>query len=278
MKTAILGIGLIGGSLGLGLRQASWPVQGWSPSPDTRALALRRGAIERAFETPEDAVEDAELIVVASPIRAIPEIFQAIAGAARDGAVVTDVASVKAQVLRWAAELLPPRLRFVGGHPMAGKEVQGVAAADPATLHGCTYCLAPPDAEALPVVREMVEAIHARPLILNAEEHDRAVAAASHLPFVAATALVQAATPELGGLAGEVAASGFRDTTRVAMASPPMHADICNFNAEAVRDMIDRMQRELDALKASLTDPAIEASFVQAAEARRQWAISRGGL
>jgi prephenate dehydrogenase len=271
VNTAILGVGLIGGSIGLRLREQGWKVTGWSPRQETRRLALDRGAIDIATATPEEAVDGAELIVVASTIRAIPEMFRVVAGAAEDGAVVTDVASVKTQVLRWADELLPRQLLFVGGHPMAGKELQGVAAADARLFQGCTYCLVPGSKESLPRLEELVEAVGARALVVDAAEHDRAVAAASHLPFVAATALVRAIAPDLEGLAGAVAASGFRDTTRVAMASTTMHADICNFNAEAISDSIERLQAELERLKSELREPSIERTFVEAAEARRRW-------
>ncbi|MFI5267621.1 MAG: prephenate dehydrogenase [Chloroflexota bacterium] len=279
MNTAILGVGLIGGSIGLRLREQGWRVTGWSPREQTLQLAVRRGAIDLAAATPEEAVEGAELIVVASTIRAIPSMFRAVASGAKNGAVVTDVASVKTQVLRWAAELLPRHVRFVGGHPMAGKELQGVAAADAKLFDGCTYCLvpAPGSREALPRLEELVEAVGARSLVIAAEDHDRAVAAASHLPFVAATALVRAVAADLEDLAGAVASSGFRDTTRVAMASPTMHADICNFNAEALGGMIDRLQAELARLKAELRQPGIEQAFVEAAEVRQRWTKTRAG-
>jgi len=269
-NVAILGLGLIGGSIGLGLREKDWPVTGWSPSPETRDLALDRGAVDRAASTAEEAVKRVQFIVLAGPIRALPDLFRVVAEAAADGAIVTDVASVKSQVMRWAGELLPHRLHFVGGHPMAGKELQGVAAAEAALLRGCTYCLVPASEDGLSAVKEMVAALEAQTLVLTAEDHDRAVAAASHLPFIAATALVRAVATDLPGLAGSVASSGFRDTTRVAMASPAMHADVCNFNAPAIDLLIDRLIEELTYLKAHLHDPAIEAAFQQAAELRKQ--------
>lgn len=277
LDTAILGVGLIGGSIGLRLRERGWRVTGWSPSEQTLGLALRRGAIDAAAATPEEAVAEAELIIVASTIRAVPAMFEAVARTARPGAIVTDVASVKSQVLRWAAQLLPGHVQFVGGHPMAGKELQGVAAADPNLFADCTYCLVPGERRALPRLEELVDALGARSLIIAAEDHDRAVAAASHLPFIAATALVRAVAADLDDLTGAVASSGFRDTTRVAIASPTMHADICNFNADAVSEMIERLQTELDRLKAELSDPGIEQSFADAAAVRQRWLKTRAG-
>jgi len=275
--TAILGVGLIGGSIGLRLRERGWRVTGWSPREQTLELAARRGAIDDAAASPEAAVEGAELIVVASTIRAIPAMFRAVAAAAKPGAVVTDVASVKTQVLRWAGELLPDHVQFVGGHPMAGKELQGVGAADANLFEGCTYCLVPGSREALPRLEELVEALGARSLTIAAEDHDRAVAAASHLPFLTATALVRAVAADLEDLAGAVASSGFRDTTRLAIASPTMHADICNFNADALSGMIDRLQVELERLQGELRNPGIERAFVEAAEVRQRWAETRAG-
>jgi prephenate dehydrogenase len=278
-RVAILGVGLIGGSIGLRLRQAGWTVAGWSPSPDTRRLAVERGAIGFAAASAEDAVEGADLVVVASTIRAIPDMFRTVARAARAGAVVTDVASVKGQVLAWARELLPAHVSFVGGHPMAGKELQGVAAADARLLEGCTYCLVPGTAsqDGLPAAREMVEAVGARPLVVGAEEHDRAVAAASHLPFVVSTALVRAVAGDLDGLAGQLAATGFADTTRIAMASPAMHADICAFNPAALAALIDRLQEELGAFRGRLEGEELEPMFVEAAQVREQWGRRRAG-
>jgi len=277
LRTAILGVGLIGGSIGLALRRDGWPVTGWGPREGSLKEALRCGAIERIAASVQDAVEDAELVIAAGPIRSLPAVFRSIARAARAGTVVTDVGSVKGQVLRWAAELLPDRLHFVGGHPMAGKEVQGVGAADANLLCGCTYCLVPGSDRGLTIVRQLVAAVGARPLIVSADDHDRAVAAASHLPFLIATALIKTVAPELEDLTGMVAASGFRDTTRVAMASPAMHADICNFNSLALREVISRFESALGELRSQLDEAAIEQAFEQAARARQAWGRTRAG-
>ena len=104
-------------------------------------LALERGAIERIAPSAEQAAAEAELVILAGPIRSLPDLMRATAAGARPGTVVTDVASVKTQVMRWAAELLPSSVHFVGGHPMAGKEIQGVGAAEADLLRGCTYCV-----------------------------------------------------------------------------------------------------------------------------------------
>ncbi|MHB8619739.1 MAG: prephenate dehydrogenase [Chloroflexota bacterium] len=278
MRTALLGVGLIGGSIGLALRQAGWPVGGWGPNRRTLELAAGMGAIDRVASSAGAAVAQAELVVLAGPIRALPGLLRSVAAAASPGTVVTDVASVKEQVMRWAAELLPAHVDFVGGHPMAGKERQGIASAEAGLLRGRTYCLVPsverpgPGSDrALDVGRALVEAVGAVPLVLEAAEHDRAVAATSHLPFVAAAALVRTVADELPGLAGAVAAGGFRDTTRVAAGSPEMHADICTFNRGALLACIERYQDALEAVKRMIGQPQIEAEFAAARRARLDW-------
>ncbi|HEU0167376.1 MAG TPA: prephenate dehydrogenase/arogenate dehydrogenase family protein [Chloroflexota bacterium] len=275
MRIAILGVGLIGGSIGLAVRREGWQVTGWGPRDESLQLAARRGAVDRIATNAVEACEGAELIVLAGPIRSLPDLMRAAARGARAGTVVTDVASVKGQVMRWAEELLPPNLCFVGGHPMAGKEVQGVGAADPDLLRGATYCLVPGPQPGMDRVEQLVSAVGARKLLVNPEDHDRAVAAASHLPFMVATALVEAVGDDLLDLAGAVAAGGFSDTSRVAQASPAMHADICNYNAPAVADMIARFEMALAGLKAKLAEPDIEADFTHAAQARQRWSQTR---
>ncbi|MBV8085996.1 MAG: prephenate dehydrogenase/arogenate dehydrogenase family protein [Chloroflexi bacterium] len=274
MRIAILGVGLIGGSIGLAVRREGWHVTGWGPREESLQLALRRGAIDRMAGSAEEACQEAELVVLAGPIRSLPELMRSTARGARGGTVVTDVASVKAQVMRWAAELLP-RLHFIGGHPMAGKEVQGVGAADADLLRGATYCVVPGPEKAQAKVEQLVRAVGARKLLVQPDDHDRAVAAASHLPFLVATALVQAVGDDLHDLAGAVAAGGFSDTSRVAQASPAMHADICNYNAPAVAGMIGRFETALARLKAKLAEPNIEADFSHAAQARQRWSQER---
>ena len=151
----------------------------------------------------------------------------------------------------------------------------GVGSADAELLRGCTYCVVPGAPDGMAALDALIAAVGARRLVVNAEEHDRAVAAASHLPFVVASALVRAVGADLQGLAGDVAAGGFTDTSRVAQASPAMHADICNYNAPAVADMIARFEVELARLKAHLAERSIEDDFVGAADLRRRWREGR---
>jgi len=251
-RIAIIGLGLIGGSIGLALKQANLTdieIIGTARSRDTVQRAKKRGAIDAIAHTPEDAARGARLVIIASPIMTIPLIMDEIAPALPDGAIVTDVASTKGQVMRWAREKLPGHAHFVGGHPMAGKESTGIDAAEADLFHGKPWVVVPSvDApeSAVSTVVSLARAVGARPLFMDADEHDSYVAAISHLPLTLASALFSLAFsseawPEMAGLAS----SGFRDTTRLASGSPEMAHDIVVTNRENVLHWLDRMQAEL---------------------------------
>jgi prephenate dehydrogenase len=207
------------------------------------------GAIDAEAFTPADAVKGARLVIVASPILTFPGIFEEIAPALEEGAIVTDAGSTKAIVDRWAKEKLPDRVYFVGGHPMAGKEHAGIEHAEAGLFKDKPWVIAPSvDApeSAVNTVIGLAQITGARPIFMDAEEHDAYVAAVSHLPLAVAAALFTVtngsqAWPELASLAS----SGFRDTTRLASGSPEMAHDIVQTNREHVLHWIDRMQAEL---------------------------------
>jgi len=251
-RVAIIGLGLIGGSIGLALKQAGLKdveIIGTARSRETVQRAKKRGAIDEFAYTPAEAVAGAKLVIVASPIMTLPLIFDEIAPALAEGAVVTDVASTKSQVMRWAKEKLPATAQFVGGHPMAGKETMGIDAADPGLFRDRPWVVVPPvDAaeSAIQTVVAIAQTVGARPIFMDADEHDSYVAAISHLPLTLASALFSvvfgsAAWPELAGLAS----SGFRDTTRLASGSPEMAHDIAVTNRENILHWLDRLQLEL---------------------------------
>ncbi|MDE3076348.1 MAG: prephenate dehydrogenase/arogenate dehydrogenase family protein [Chloroflexota bacterium] len=256
----------------MALRAAGWPVTGWGPRPQTLQLALELGAIDRVASSPGAAVAQAELVIASGPIRTLPMLFRSVAAAAAPGTIVTDVASVKGEVMAWARDTLPPYLEFVGGHPMAGREQTGVRSASAELFRGCTYCLVPTSGRSLEAGETLAAAVGAQALVVEAEAHDLAVAATSHLPFVVSTALVGAVQGDLAGLAGTVGSSGFRDTTRIAAGSPEMHADICHYNQPAITQWIERFQRQLENLKAQLSQDSIQQTFSDAREARLAWA------
>lgn len=278
-RVALLGLGLMGASLGLALREAgaATEVAGYDAAPGVAVRARERGAITVACASVAEAVRGADLVVLAAPVLALRSLLADIAPHLGERALVTDVGSTKAQVRAWAAALLPWGVTFVGGHPMAGAERSGVEAADPSLYHGCVWCLTPtaetPPA-ALAALSSLVERLGAHPLVVDAEAHDAAVAAISHLPLVAAVALTNAVAgrPDWA-LAQHLAAGGFRDTTRVAAGNPRMARDICLTNTQPLLAALDGYLAELHALRAALAagDPNIEARFQMAQTTRTAW-------
>lgn len=258
-RIAIIGLGLIGGSIGLALKGAGLgdvEIAGVARSRETAQKAKKLGAIDVDARTPEDAVRGARLVIVASPILTMPRIFEEIAPALADGAVVTDAASTKGAVMRWAKEKLPASVYFVGGHPMAGKETTGIDVADADLFRGNPWVIVPsvdaPEAAVHSVIA-LAQTVGAEPLFMDADEHDSYVAAISHLPLTVASALFSiaygsAAWPELASLA----ASGFRDTTRLASSSPEMAHDIMQTNRDNVAHWIDRLMEELAAYRSAI--------------------------
>lgn len=281
MNVTIIGLGLVGGSLGLALRSAeSYAVVGWDRDPRMTAAAVERGAIGRAPASLSDAVRDADLVIVATPVLAVRFVLEAIGPHLKPGAIVTDVASTKVQVLEWAQALLPSNVAFVGGHPMAGSEQHGIANARLDLLRGAVYCLTPlagAPVDALQTLEALVQQIGARPLRIAAAAHDSYVAAVSHLPFVLSAALVQLtaddpAWPDMQ----QIAATGYRDMTRLAAGDPRMHRDICLTNADLIRPQLQAMARLLDQLADQLDDPqALDDLFTAAQQNRTAWLRQR---
>jgi len=276
VKVAIIGLGLIGGSIGLALRQAGYgEIAGYDRRAEVVARALERRAIDRGASSIAEAARGAELVVLATPPLALRETLLELAPELGGATIVTDTASTKQHVLQWALELLPDSARFVGGHPMAGSEQQGIANARPDLFHGALYCLTPDrscSADDLQAVEAMVAALGASPLRLDAAVHDAAVAAVSHLPFVVAAALVELALVEQQPARWRLAAAGFRDTTRTASGDALMHRDICLANADALRPLLQHMARRLDQVAARLDDPEfLLRFFADAQRVREEW-------
>lgn len=268
MRVAILGLGQIGGSVGRALVAAGdpWQVSGWTRSKDARRSAATDG-IETASSL-GDACAGADIVLLAAPPLACLELLDTLAGAGKgaraDGAVITDVASTKAVICARASAL---GLRFVGGHPMAGREASGYGAADPGLFQGRLWVVSPPEPPATPDpdaearVVAIAAACGAEVVRLGAAEHDAAVAAISHLPLVVAAALVEAIA---GGpswpLERRLAAGGWASMTRLARGDVEMSAGIFATNGPAVAERLRDLRRVLDAWLAELDalppDPA----------------------
>lgn len=283
-SVAILGLGLIGGSLGLALRRAAGvrpaetlKITGWDRDPATAELALQRGAVDQVAGDAAAAAAAADLVIVAVPVLAVREVFAAIAAAIHPETVITDVASTKAAVCGWASGLFGAQ--FVGGHPMAGSERAGIAQARADLFEGAVYCLTPDQQtapSALDLATRMVEQIGARPRLIDPRAHDQVLAAISHLPFLLSTALVEVAAsdPEWDVLA-EIAASGFRDVSRLASGDPYMHRDICLTNGDAIRPWLRAAAQALEAFADDLDNSDALLRRFEQAKAVRDEMITR---
>ncbi len=251
-RLAIIGLGLIGGSIALTVKRArpeGLDVAGYDYDWDAVRAATKANALDHGARSAATAVEGAALVVIATPISQVRAALEEIAPALGDGAVVTDVASTKRDILRWAVELLPAEVAFVGGHPIAGKEQSGFGAADAELFQGKPWAITPtaktPES-AIRLVESLIALAGAQLLVIDAEEHDSYMAAISHLPLVAATALFSLmsgsrAWPELAALAGP----GFRDTSRLASTNPDLSHDISVTNKENLLHWLDRFGEEL---------------------------------
>ena len=276
-RLTIIGTGLIGGSLGLALKAAGLEkleIVGHDRERGAANRAKQLGAIDRAEHNLPRAVKGASMVIIATPVLAVREVMQQIAGDLAEGAVVTDTASTKAQVLQWAEELLPASVSFVGGHPMAGKETPGIEHAE-ATLFGQTaYCVCPSvNAEdgAVRSVVSLVQLLGAEPLFIDPEEHDQYAAAVSELPLLLSAALFSLlrSSPTWADMA-PMASSGFREMTRLASGDPRMSHDICVTNREAAVHWLERMAAELYRFRDLLQDARDEALLEAFAKAQME--------
>jgi prephenate dehydrogenase len=252
----VAGVGLIGGSIALGARQRFLADTVIGLDPDAEALEVARfhGVIDEARLEPGEWLAQADLVILATPAGTLVPLAHELAPHLREDAIVSDVGSVKAKIVRQLGGL-----RFVGGHPMAGSDRAGVKNADAALLENAVWVLTPTDGtdpQALAKVRAFVEHLGARPIDVPPEQHDRLVARVSHLPYLAALALTQLASDHgERDLAMLLAAGGFRDLTRVASGSPVMSRDMIAGNAGAVREALAEFRSALDDLEARLDDP-----------------------
>ncbi|GAA2650391.1 prephenate dehydrogenase [Paractinoplanes durhamensis] len=269
MNVAVIGLGLIGGSLLKALAgRNGHEVTGYDADPATRTLAGDDGY--KVAGSVAEAIAGAELVVLAVPLPVLPGVIAELAG--YDG-LVTDVTSVKGPV----RELAHGIRRFVGGHPMAGKETSGFAAADPALFEGCAWvlCLEPGETglDDWLTAAALFTAIGARVVPATAAEHDRAVAAISHVPHLAAAAIAR----RLVGnpLAATLGAGSFRDGTRVAATRAELIAAMCGGNAPAVREVLSAVIDDLQQRLAELDDADPVAALIpalrEAGDARRAW-------
>jgi prephenate dehydrogenase len=259
-RAAIVGTGLIGGSIGLALRARHWHVTGTDADPTRAARALELGALD---EVGTDS--SADITFVATPVGSIAETALA---ALDHGGVVTDVGGVKAPIV---ADVGHPR--FVGGHPMAGSEQDGVDGSAATLFEGATWVLTPTvdtDPEAYARVRATVSSLGANVVALPPERHDALVALVSHVPHLAAATLMRVASREADEHAAvlRLAAGGFRDMTRVAAGQPGIWLDVCAENRDAIVEGLDRLLESLTAMRSWVAGGDLDALHAALHEAR----------
>ena len=261
-RVAIIGIGLLGGSIGLALKESGLcgAVVGAGRSPESIKTGLDIGAIDEAFDDPTEAAAGADLVVVCTPVSSIAGIIAEMESRLDDDCVITDVGSAKLEITRAVERLPRAGARFVGSHPMTGSEKKGARYASAELFDGATVFVTPaeaadPDVEG--AVTEMWERLGSDVVILDPEEHDRIVARTSHLPHIVASLLV-ANLRSLDEEAGELLGKGFLDTTRIASSDPEMWTDICVNNPEQIREALIDLRNDLDEFDMFLGDGEYE--------------------
>ncbi|MEP6678709.1 MAG: prephenate dehydrogenase/arogenate dehydrogenase family protein [Betaproteobacteria bacterium] len=286
-KLVVIGVGLIGASFALALRAAGavGEVVGVGRGKSNLDAALAAGAIDRAYRLDgawKAELRDADVVLLATPVGQYADLFRAIAPCLDAGFVLTDAGSTKRGVVTEARDAFGAGMaRFVPGHPIAGGERSGASAASAQLFAGRNVVLTPvaeTAADSTALVQALWTACGARVCQLTPDDHDRVFAAVSHLPHLAAIALVAdvAARADADALLA-LAGSGFRDFTRIAASSPEMWRDIALANRDALRAEIARLRAALASADASLAardGAALEALFARAATARRRWDAS----
>jgi prephenate dehydrogenase len=262
MRIAVLGLGLIGGSIGLATRRRTdATVCGYDPRPEVRAAALELGAIDAQAADPREAVADAEVVFVATPVGALADTVRVALDAAAADCVVTDVGSTKRVLLDVGNDE-----RFIGGHPLAGAETAGVEHAREDLFEGATWYLTPARGSTAGVLYErlhrLLTAFGAQPTAIDAETHDRLMACVSHLPHVLANLLAIQAASLLGEKSSPrlpAVGPSFRDATRVAGASSAIWTDIYMSNRDALVAGIDEFSARLAEVRWALKRADAEA-------------------
>lgn len=269
-KIAIIGVGLIGGSLGLAIKKKRLArvVVGIGRRSSSIRKALRRSAIDIGTKDPAKGVAGADLVVIATPVCSTPRIARAIAGDLKRGSILTDAGSTKGWIVKSIERCIPDKISFVGSHPLAGSEKRGVLFAEEDLFKCSAVIMTKTKRTKVSAVRTLGRFWKslgvARVVVKSPEEHDRIVAEISHLPHLAATALINSADRK----SLEFASTGFKDTTRIAASDPEVWRDICLTNKKEILRSLDRYERRLARLKALIKKGRAE-------ELRKEFAKSK---
>ncbi len=271
-KVAIIGVGLIGGSLGLAIKKKKLAkeVIGVTSRKASLSAAKARGAIHKGTLNFKHAVKDADLVIVATPVKMIPGIIRIISPSLKKGCIVTDVGSTKQEIVTKIEKQLPKNIYFVGGHPLAGREKRGVSAAR-AGLFENTICILTPtpktNQNALAKTKRFWKELGASSVSLLPSEHDKILSQVSHLPHLVVAALVSSVDPK----SLKFASTGFKDTTRIAAGDAVIWRDVCLSNKKAIIKAIDKFTSNLSGLRKSIAKgdkQALARSFKRAKKLR----------
>lgn len=251
-KIAIVGLGLMGGSLAMGLRGRCQTLLAVDPDPATRARSLENTVVDQISADPAEILPQADLIVLAAPVGVILEFIPRLPKLVPQPVVILDIGSTKVQICQ-ALDDLPPRFETIGGHPMCGKAVNGLAHAEAGLFRDAPFAFTPlsrTTERARETADQLAYALHARPLWIGPNTHDSWVAATSHLPHFLATALVLSTEAEASHLVGP----GFRSTSRLAGSPSSVTLPIMETNRSHILEAIERFRIHLDELENCLTE------------------------
>ena len=288
-RITIIGTGLIGTSLGLALKKIGLrdtQIVGVDKEKSRVHKAQKMGALDKVEHSIVEAVSGASVVFIATPVMAIKDVMELIGPRVPEGCLVTDTGGTKKAILEWAEEYIPQKVDFVGGHPMAGKETPGPEEAEATLFQDCRYCIVPrPGAttQGVQTLVDLVTAMKAQPYFIDAAEHDSLTGAVSHLPFLLSAALIRSISksPQWRDIS-RLAASGFKDLTRLASGDVVMHRDICFTNREGILYWIDEFIAELERIKGVLkrenNSAELFSFFDKAFEEREKWLAGLAGL
>lgn len=284
-RIAIIGAGLIGGSLGLAFKNhfgSDVFVSALDACEETCHLAVERGAADAATTDPRAAVENADIVFLSTPVLQIVPMVETILPFLKPGAILSDTGSTKQYVWQRLRKLLPPNIHYVSGHPMAGKEHSGIRAADADLFRHKCYVIvedtcAPPEAVAR--IRALVDATGANVTTMDIEKHDRCASVISHVPHIAAAALVTLLNNSREDIEAnlKLAGGGFKDTTRIASSNADMWADVCMSNPDAIAQHLRDLQGILGNVIAAIErrDRQCVHDYFTAAKKRRDNILDR---
>lgn len=279
-RAAVIGTGLMGGSLCMALREAG-PVAeviGYDLSPETRERAAELKIADEIAGAAAEAASGADLVFIATPAGSVVDTFLELRDALAPGALVSDIASTKLAITRGIEALLPGGVSYLGGHPMAGSEQSGIEYARPDLYTDAYYILTPTDRtgpEAFRMLNGLLSAVGARVLSMDPETHDRAMATISHVPHLVSLALLEMAAGQRRNIKNlfTVAAGGFKDMTRIAASSPEVWSDICAENRDFILERLKDYGERLDGLVRVLEEDdraELEKMFADARRARAE--------